>query len=274
MPELSQVSSAHRLNLHSQYVCSFFADNYSIFLCCSRCCNTNDKTTALSCQGPIGRAPYAAGFGDYCPSPPLLSVSDAYNQSISGPLDSDNTFVAEYLIEVADKLQPSVFFQEVQAGFVVSYQEPPITFCRLGDMSHSVLLSGLLGALYNMSAFSFPNPECNGYIRSCNSSIGYFGTFNEDCVRALECVNSSNYNITSIPGDYYDYLPSDTQSVIEDTVCSKYQQSGAAKVYPDQDDSMTVTIWYNNQVSKNREVASFPGLPYCTCKSMIIGQTG
>lgn len=228
---------------------SFFADDYSIFLCCSRCCKTNDKTTALSCQGPIGRAPYDAGFGDYCPSPPVLSVTDAYNQSISGPLDSDNTFVAEYLIEVADKLQPSVFFQEVQAGFVVSYQEPPITFCRLGDMSKSVLFSGLLSALYNMSAFSFPDPECDEYIRSCNSSIRDFGTFN-NCKSALECVNSTNYNITSVPGDYYAHLPSDTQSVIEDTVCSKYQQSGAAKVYPDQDDSMTVTIWYNNQVRK------------------------
>ena len=173
--------------------------------------------------------------------------------------------MAEYLIEVADKLQPSVFFQEVQAGFVVSYQEPPISFCRLGDMSKSVLLSGLLSALYNMSAFNFPNPECDEYIRSCNSSIGVFGTFN-NCKSALECVNSTNYNITSVPGDYYDQLPSDTQSVIEAAVCSgssEFQPSGTAKVYPDQDDTVTVTIWYNNQVrKKKREVASFPGVPH------------
>ena len=40
---------------------------------------------------------------------------------IKGPLDSDNTFVAEYLLRKAGVQLPSVFFRRVQAGFVFDY---------------------------------------------------------------------------------------------------------------------------------------------------------
>ena len=174
-------------------------------------------------------------------------MGDAYNDSISGPLDSDNTFVAEYLIRAADNLQPSVFFQEVQAGFVVSYQEPPLSFCRLADKTEALKFSALLNVLHNRSAFNFPdNPDCDYNLNFCYDSIayGYFG-----CQEALDCVKSVIPNITSLPGDYYFSLPSDTQSVIQTPVCEEVQE-GVAKVYPDQVDTLTVTVWYNNQVSK------------------------
>ena len=173
-------------------------------------------------------------------------MSDAYNGSLSGPLDSDNTFVAEYLIGIADKLEPSVFFQDVQAGFVVSYQEPPLSFCRLADGNQTLTFSTLLSALYNRSAFTF-NQSCDDYLTLCYENITS-GSFGCDC--ALECVESvvpDIGNVTSLPGDYYSRLPSDTQYVIQEPVCGKLQ-AGVAKVYPDQEDTLTVTIWYNNQV--------------------------
>ena len=41
----------------------------------------------------------------------------------TGPLESDNHYVAEYLLTKAGEQLPSVFFRRVQAGFVFGYTE-------------------------------------------------------------------------------------------------------------------------------------------------------
>ena len=48
-------------------------------------------------------------------------------------MDSDNTFVAEYLLRAAADDNPSVFFRQVQAGFVLSYWEPRNLYCPSDD---------------------------------------------------------------------------------------------------------------------------------------------
>ena len=48
---------------------------------------------------------------------------------LSGPLDSNNTFVAEYILREADRVEPSIYFQRAQAGFVFGYREPTDLFC-------------------------------------------------------------------------------------------------------------------------------------------------
>ena len=77
-------------------------------------------TEPLSCKS---YAYHRDGFNEECPAPPELDYEDIYTNT-TGPLDSDNTFVAEYLLRKATKRVPSVFFQEVQAGFVFGYNEP------------------------------------------------------------------------------------------------------------------------------------------------------
>jgi len=94
-------------------------------LFCFRCSTANERTTALSCLS----RPFAS-FGKYCPAPPELSVNDLENST--GPLDSYNAYVAEYLLRAAADAQPSVFFQQVQAGFVLSSREPSMSVC--GDV--------------------------------------------------------------------------------------------------------------------------------------------
>ena len=85
---------------------------------CFRCSTANERTTALSClSSPFG----------YCPAPPELSINDLENSN--GPLDSYNAYVAEYLLRAAADAQPSVFFQQVQAGFVLSSREPSMSSC-------------------------------------------------------------------------------------------------------------------------------------------------
>ena len=184
----------------------------------------------------------------------MLSVDDYFNDSVKGPLDSDNTYIAEVLLRVADDLQPSVFFREVQAGFVVSYQEPALNFCPLSNDTKSKKLSALLDIFYNSSAFSFPTPDCSDYLITCEEDL-------YDCKYVLDnCITDAVLsNVTSIPGDYYKTLPYDMQSLLNNFACpydSLKISSSVAQIYPVQDNTMTVTIWYNNQVSQHSPEAT------------------
>jgi ATP-binding cassette subfamily A (ABC1) protein 3 len=59
-----------------------------------------------------------------CPAPPELSEDDINSvHDLAGPLESDNTYVAEHLLRRAGDELPSVFFRRVQAGFVFGYDE-------------------------------------------------------------------------------------------------------------------------------------------------------
>ena len=159
-----------------------------------------------------------------------------------GPLDSDNTFIAEYLISVADKLQPSVLFREVAAGFVVSYQEPSLSFCRLSIDSKTRRLSALLNVIHNISAFDIPDEQCRDKFTRC--ADGKFSI----CEQALDCIDNDILSeVTSIPGGYYNSLPYNMQSGLHGYFCGGANY--VSKVYPVQDSTTTVTIWYNNQVS-------------------------
>ena len=197
----------------------------------SSCCNTVDETSALSCFS----APDTV-IGDYCPSPPKLNIDDYYSNSTLGPLDSYNTYIAEYLIRVAFDLQPSVFFYQVQAGFVVSYQEPALSFCGLSDPTTTREIITVLEAFYYDN-----NTECRSDIKSCIHS-----DFFSNCEAALKCVKNMSNTSLSVPGGYYSEFPYDFQRSLQG-VCN-FDTSYIAKTYPVQENTPSVTIWYNNQV--------------------------
>ena len=219
---------------------------YVLHTLCShhRSCYTPSRTAALSCSSQ----PYDAELGDYCPAPPVLSVDDYYDNDAVGPLDSDNTFIAEYLVKVADDLKPSVFFQQVQAGFVVSYQEPALSFCGLANKSRNEEIARLLVLFYSNST-----PQCETKLNDCQNDLhDPFIGYSQRCIEALNCVSEVEPNIT-LPGDYYDGLRSGLQSGLQELVCTGDPALGTvdsvAQISPVQEDTLTVTIWYNNQVS-------------------------
>ena len=146
---------------------------------------------------------------------------------------------------MADKLQPSVFFREVAAGFVVSYQEPSLSFCRLSNDNRTWKLSALLNVIYNISAFDIPDGQCREDLIKCaNGDFGYC----EEAVTSANCIDDEVLNdVTSIPGGYYNSLPYNMQSGLHEYFCGGANY--VSKVYPVQDSTTTVTIWYNNQVS-------------------------
>ena len=195
----------------------------------------------------------SASFGDYCPAPPELNIEDIDNST--GPLDSDNTYIAEYLVKVATDVQPSVFFQQVQAGFVISHQEPAVSFCGISDGT-SKELSGLLEILYHtISAYDPPTPSCEDSFTSCADDDDLCA-----CVEALGCVNAtlSTGPNSTLPGNYYKNISAHIQTGLEQIVCNVDEvgchASGTpdslAQIYPVQSDTLTVTVWYNNQVSR------------------------
>ena len=59
-------------------------------------------------------------IGDLCPSPPKLSLND-YLTDTTGRLDSDNTYVNEYLLRIAERMGASTYSSRVQGGFTLSY---------------------------------------------------------------------------------------------------------------------------------------------------------
>ena len=216
---------------------------FSCIYICS-CCNTFYKTAALSCNDAVS-GPTDASIGHYCPLPPQMSIDDAINSSAAGPLDSDNTFIAEYLLEASNDLQPLVFFQEVQAGFVVSYQEPALAFCNMSQSSNETRrLSALLSVLANISAFNLSS-ECVMLLNNCSEGNA------SSCLEALtDCVDDALPDISPIPGDYYNNITYDMRLYLHTYACPEEAKGASvAKVYPVQSDTMTVTIWYNNEVS-------------------------
>lgn len=217
------------------------------------CCTAEDSTAALSCLDSPN-----AYFGNYCPAPPELNIEDT-EETATGPLDSDNTFIAEYLVRVAADVQPSVFFQQVQAGFVVSYQEPAISFCPTSS-SVSQELSGLIKILYhNISEYN-TSSECEEHFETCADDVSCdcsnpFGCTHA-CVDALGCVDGTlpNGPNSTLPGNYYKGVSACLQESLEQILCygdALGTSKSVAQIHPVQDITTTVTVWYNNQVSKS-----------------------
>ena len=84
---------------------------------------------------------YHSGGGGYCPAPPLLlerELNEEEDPQLSGPLDSHNHFVDEHLLRRGRKLERSVFFRRVQAGFVFVSNEPTDGECVSYDPGYNV----------------------------------------------------------------------------------------------------------------------------------------
>ena len=149
-------------------------------------------------------------------------------------------------MRVADDLQPSVFFQDVQAGFVVSYQEPGLSFCAVSDSSEPVSseVGDLIQILYYTRTSAYDLSSCKD-ITSCEYIF-----CGDTCKKALSCVKSviqTKPNLT-LPGDYYKNFSLNFVKGLDSLACQCFVNNGLYKAYPTQDDALTVTVWYNNQV--------------------------
>ena len=98
-----------------------------------RCCQstTESRNILKSCSNPLSLIFPFEGFtsGRFCPTPPKLSQSSLQKSIPRGPLENDNIYIAEYLLQTADSIKPDVFFRRFQGGFSLSYSEPSYSIC-------------------------------------------------------------------------------------------------------------------------------------------------
>lgn len=108
------------------------ADTTPIALTLYRCCEATKEIPA-TCTYPLTQNNDADGES-ICPAPPRVSYYDVTN-NVTGRLDSDLTFVDEYLLHRAEDLEPDVYKRRLQGGFVISYMEPEFGTCGLTSNS-------------------------------------------------------------------------------------------------------------------------------------------
>ncbi len=190
---------------------------------------------------------------DLCNAAPRLSATDAMTpiSNLSGPLDNQNTYVAEYLLKLASKEDtPTDFFQRYQAGFVITpTRDPPFSICGCATADNACEYFNLFEPSVNGSQCPYyfqptgndTDPACPGDLPGCYTVDGLFGNIIADASACTSRPSDSNSLLL---------LSNATRSAVEEisATCNNGSRPVSA-VYPDQADQLTVTIWYNNQVS-------------------------
>ena len=218
-------------------------------LFCS-CCTANSAVVP-SCTNPLTQT-RNLNQNDLCPRLPYLSISDVRSNS-SGRVESENVFIDELLLRKGNEMDPVVYVRNIQAGFVLSYQDPPYSVCGCSDinyftqeyideLSKCTTVSGVqVYALKEDSVFSnkfhWLSRDCDEYIGSevANFSGSGDSVFNEN----------ENYVVDGTSANLLQLLACSNGSL-----CAREsdQEGPAAEFYPDQTQKISVTIFYNNNV--------------------------
>ena len=162
------------------------------------CCNSTISSNVLSsCTNPLYNY---LNFGQptrsqFCPSPPKLSYSAASSMpQPSGPLDSQNVYVAELLLELATDLTPDIFFRRFQAGFSLTTREPRHSVCGCTQPNDVCEGTSYFTALNTMDNGTNGMSDITRYSfnQICAGAWGFFGA-------DMRC-NSSLNTARAIPG--------------------------------------------------------------------------
>ena len=218
---------------------------YSRCMPCLTCCDSINRID--SCTFPTSVYVSPPTNGSRCPSPPSLSLYS----TTTGPLDTTNTFVAEYLLRSASKLGAVPFFRTYQAGFTVAAQDPIISACgctRIGGKSEKGCnLYQRLGLTpcnsletcpyyHYVSPFMCPIKQFNETLCRKTPICYSVEAYSSDFLQNIICSPDGNRMCGLTDPDLlqYSYPPrfSDKRSL--------------SKVHPEVLSTPAVTVWYNN----------------------------
>ena len=175
----------------------------------------------------------------------------------SGRLESNNVYVAEKLLMVAEDIDPTLFFQRFQAGFVVAQRDPPFSVCSCSEPSNtchyiSPLQQHSTESEQNCtSQYSISEPcaifwaGCLAGISISCSAISFMGCDNFGSNASASCD-------ASLAGCYE--VEGLSANILNNVSCSHRMNAPlcspdtASATYPDQNEEIAVTVWYNNQV--------------------------
>lgn len=170
-------------------------------------------------------------------------------------MESNNVYVAEKLLMVAEDIDPTVFFQRFQAGFVVAQRDPPYSVCSCSDPSNTCRY------ITPLTQYSSEQNCTSQYSLSKNCAVLWAGCIagsNALCsmIISLGCEDfgsdAGGSCNTFLPGCYA--VEGLSANILDNVSCStrmyapNCSSNTVGATYPDQNEEIAVTVWYNNQV--------------------------
>ena len=199
-----------------------------------RCCETREDRPP-SCTIPTTQF-NTVNRNSLCPSPPALSVTEFRDDdTTTGRLDSDNTYVNEYLLRLAENMGGPIYSRRVLGGFTLSQIEPTFSICGCDSFNFN-----LTEALLNVQ-------QCR-----IDSSVTVSST---DRDFDINCANYDFSGSGSGNGPVFNGGMNGIDSAfLQRSVCSECNQSSSERpigsFYRTQFiPILTSTVWYNNNVS-------------------------
>ena len=227
---------------------------YRTYFVICRCC-TASTTTAPTCTNPITQLDESTR-SDLCPSPPRVSVADVVNGT-TGRLDSDLTYVDEVLLEEAIDLDPDVYIRRIQAGFVMSYRDPPYAACGCNSTDPTRFISSLQGISECREVDGTPIYALRQDLQWLNQSLPWL---NDDTCPLFDGSSASGGNggdcdQCAISDDYL--VDGSSANILQGLLCSLGTEDNCSHVdrpvaayTPNQTrEQITATVYYNNNVS-------------------------
>ena len=229
----------------------------TIYFATCRCC-TASTTTAPTCTNPVTQLDEFQRR-DLCPSPPRVSIADVVNGA-TGRLDSDLTYVDEVLLEEAIDLDPDVYIRRIQAGFVMSYRDPPYAACDCSSTDPTRFISSLQGIsvceevggapIYALrQGLPWINDDTCPLFDGSSASGG-----NGDGSGSASGGNGGDCDLCAISNDYL--VDGSSANILQGLLCSlgtedncRHVDRPVAAYTPNQTrEQITATVYYNNNV--------------------------
>lgn len=212
---------------------------------CLTCCDSVNRID--SCTFPTTVYITPPTNASDCPTPPSLSV----HSSTNGPLDTTNTYVAEYFLRMANKFGAVSFYRSYQAGFTVASQDPIVSGCDCprmdGKSDKGCFIFDRLGVTpcnskdpcpvyHYVSPFMCPAKNVTESLCRKQSTCYSVEPYSSDFLQNIICSADGNRmcGITDPGLLQYSYPPPFTD------------QRSYAKVHPEVQPLPAVTVWYNN----------------------------
>ena len=197
-----------------------------------------------SCTNPLTQS-RSSKQKDLCPQPPQVSLDDA-ERNATGRLDSDTVFVDETLLRKGNDMSPDVYIRRIQAGFVISYRDPPYTACGCTD-------TDCFAEKY-VSMLSECTRLDGAQVYALRQRDLYFDWLSRDCDEAGSGSGSGSGGVGPFSMDYaVDGLSANLLQLMACAVNGSCGGENAtvcptAEFYPQEPPQVSTTVYYNNNV--------------------------
>ena len=233
------------------------------------CCEAS-RAVVPSCTNPLTQT-MTTDQSELCPTPPQLSREDTINNA-TGALHSENVFVDEALLRKGNDMDPAVYIRRMQAGFVLSYRDPPYAVCGCNDIEYftqeyfselsectntneSQLYALKLDSMF-AQYLDWLSRDCDEYTSGNFSGESYIGIGGSGRRSGSSfcgpggCVQTFNegYTVDGVSANLLQLLACGNDTLHSGCNGESGQDRPAAEYYLEQTPQISATVFYNNNV--------------------------